>query len=265
MIGLLTFLLAQADIDPPPVLETPMGAGPAGPPKMDPAHASSLINISALMLVLPMLVLIGLIAWVVINSPIGAPLFKPLAENAYKNKKYARAAKLYAKLHDMLELMEGGVYARKTAQCYELSGNLREAQRWYEKADDWAKVGQLLMEAGSLDRAVEIFREHNMPSKLAHCYEQIDDPLHAGEVYELQLKNYHKAEVMYKKAGASSDKETSLEAKLRLARVLHQLARAEDARHLFDEVSRELSSSVQYQEFPDLLGLQAEVKSLLEA
>lgn len=249
-----SFLLAQAAND---AIQSPAAT------RLNPQQASSLINISALLLIGPMVILIGLIAYVLINSPLGAPLFKPMAEQAFRKKQYAKAAKLYIKLNDLLELMEGSQYARKAAQCFELGGNLREALRWYEKADDWTRVGQLLMEAGDYDKAAEVFAAHQLPAKLAHCYEQSEDFLRAGDVYEFQLKNLHKAEFNYKKAAGSPDKETLLEAKLRLARVYHRLTRSEDARGAFDDASREIASSPQYQEFPDLLNLQRDVRDLL--
>lgn len=262
MINQVAFLLAQASPDVPVGLNSP--AVQAGTKAINPQQASSLINLSAILLIGPIVLLLVCFAYVVIFSPVGAPLFKIMAESALKNKKYLQAARLYVKLHDMLELMEGTVYARKAAQSFELGGNLREAQDWYAKGEDWAKVGQLLMEAGQYAKALEIYKHHDLPARLAHCYEQLEDPLKAAEVYEKQLKNLHKAEMYYKKAAAFPDKEISLTAKLKLARVFLQLERLDEAQESMLEVSREIASSAQYQEFPELLQLLNDVKLLME-
>lgn len=247
-------LLAQAVVE-----------SPAAPlTKVNPNAYSTLINYSMLLMLLPgTLVIVGLV-YVLINSPMGSPVFRRLADSAFKRKNYLKAAQLYTKLHDLQVLMEGNVYARKAALSLELGGNLREAQRWYEKADDWAKVGQLMLEAGHRVQAIEVFKAHDLPARLALCYEQGNDHVNAGEVYELQLNNLRKAEQHYKKAAASTDRETYLQAKLRLARVYHQLKRAEDSQIALDEVSREISSSAQYQEFPELLALHRSVEQLLQ-
>ncbi|MEZ0373131.1 MAG: hypothetical protein ACAI44_28830 [Candidatus Sericytochromatia bacterium] len=256
---LSAFQLAQGNI----IIETTM-PGPS-PPSMNPEHYSALLNMSAILLVVPMSLLALGIAYILFNSPVGAPVYRRMADKAFQKKQYTRAANLYAKLHDLQVLLEGNVYARKAAQCHEFSGNLQEAQIWYEKADDWAKVGQLLMEAGAIERAIEVFRDHDLPSRLAMCYEQLQDHLNAGQIYEFELNNPHKAEVIYKKAVASKDKETSLLGKLMLARVYHRLTRSEEALSTLAEVSREIDSSAQYQEFPDLLDLQQRVRQFINS
>lgn len=231
--------------------------------KVNPGNYSTLINYSMIFMLFPAFMMAAIIGYIILNSPMGAPVFRWLADSAFKKKNYLRAAERYAKLHELQVLMEGNIYARKAALSMELGGNLREAQRWYEKADDWVKVGQLLLESGKREQAIEIFKLHDLPARLAHCYEQSDDFLNAGEVYEFQLNNLRKAEQHYKRAANSQDRETFLHAKLRLARVYHQLERPEDAQSAYAEASREIESSVQYQEFPDLLALQAEVRSLI--
>lgn len=231
---------------------------------MNQAQMASLINISALFVVLPMLALIGAIIYIVLNSPIGAPWFRWRAESHFKAKRFEKAAKAYEKLHHMQELVEGPVYGRKAALSHEMSGKLREAIRWYERSEDWPKMGQLLMEAGDHARAAEVFEAHDLPARLALCYEEQENYIAAGEVYELRLHNFHRAEQQYRRAGLSTDPETTLKARLLLARVQHQLGRREEAQSAFAVVHQELDSSVQYQEFPELQALRTEVRQLLE-
>lgn len=252
-----SWLLAQASEGMP-------SAAPSGLGNVNPQSMSGLVNFSAILIIGPILLVLAMVIWLILNSPAGAPFFKALAEWAFNSKQYQRAARWYAKLHEMQELIEGPIYARKAAQSYELAGNLREAQRWYEKGDDWAKVGQLLMEAGNHTQALEVFKSHDLPARLAHCYEVLQNYLEAGLVYEEQLHNLHKAEVFYRKASSSQDIETQLKAKLMLARIYHKLERQEDAQNFFDEVSRVLNSSAQYQEFPELLELHRGVKEKLQ-
>lgn len=230
----------------------------------NPGNFASLMNIATLLLLLSALPLLCFIGYVIINSPIGAPLHKALAERAFAKKNYASAAKGFIKLHDLQANLEGDVYAKKAAQSLELSGNLREARRWYEMAEDWAKLGQLYLEAGQFDEALEIFEKHGLHNRLAQVYELQEQWLKVADIYEKQLKNPHKAEPMYRKALQSEDPETQITAQLSLARLLMAMQRREEAEKFFALAETTLNSSPQYVEFPALWDLHAQVQSSLQ-
>jgi tetratricopeptide (TPR) repeat protein len=161
---------------------------------------ASLINLSSILIILPLLFLALVIIGFILFSPMGTPVFKSLAAWALKNKNYPLAARLFSRLYHWHEIVGGEVYARQAGAAWEQAGDLREALFFYQKGEDWPKVGQLLMETGRPEQAIEVFREHKLPARLAFCYEQMDNFLGAGELYELELDNHHKALRFYDKA-----------------------------------------------------------------
>lgn len=164
-------------------------------------HAASLLNLSAVLIFLPLLLLAAVIAAFLLFSPLGTPLFKSLAAWALQKKNYPLAARLYQRIYHWQELIPGAeVYAKQAAFALEQAGDLRLALSFYEKGEDWAKVGQLLIEMGKMEQAIAIFREHKLPARLAFCYEQSGHFWGAGELYELELDNLHKASRFYEKA-----------------------------------------------------------------
>ncbi|MBT9548756.1 MAG: hypothetical protein IV090_25405 [Candidatus Sericytochromatia bacterium] len=164
-------------------------------------HAATLINASAILIIFPLLLLLSAIMGLLLFSPLGTPLFKLLAARAMQKKNYAFAARLYERIYHWQELMEGAdVYAKQAAFAWEQVGDLRQALAFSQKGEDWAKVGQLLIEMGKMEQAIEVFREHNLPARLAFCYEQTGHFWGAGELYELELDNHHKAMRFYEKS-----------------------------------------------------------------
>lgn len=248
-----SFILAQAMSDTPVTI-----------PSVNPENVSSLINMSATLVLIPLILIIALFAYIILHSPIGAPVFKRLAEKAFQKKEFSEAARHYAKLHHLQELIEGTAYARKAALSYEMAGNLSEAVRWYGIAEDWGKLGQLYIDTGAMAQAIALFKEKRIPSRLAQCYEQIENYLFAAQIYQFDLQQMHKAELLYRKACQSDDKETLLTAKLMLANLYFHTERKAESLGLFEEVQMELESSVQYQEFPALLQLFNNLERLLQ-
>ena len=68
-----SFMLAQA-----------MEDTPVAVPSVNPVNVTSLINMSAILVLVPLMILIALIAYIVLHSPIGAPVFKRQAEKAFQ-------------------------------------------------------------------------------------------------------------------------------------------------------------------------------------
>lgn len=230
---------------------------------MNPQHVSSAMNLSMILLLVSFVPFVLFLGYVIINSPIGAPLFKGLAERQFQKKRYAKAAKNYIKLHDLQVHLEGLVYAKKAAQSLELSGNLRDARRWYEKAEDWAKLGQLSLEAGETEAAQAIFAEHGLYPRLTQIYELKEQWIAAGDVYWEHLKNAHKAENAFRKASHSPDPETKITAELKLALLYYRLKRQPEAEQCLASAQTQLQSSAQFIEFPDLLALHEMVQQNL--
>ena len=106
---------------------------------------ASLVNFSALLLLVPFGLLLVLAGLFVVMSPLGSPLFKPMAAWALRQKYYPWAATLYARLYDWNELTGGEDFARQAAWSFEQAGDFGRALEFYEKGQDWAKLGQLLL------------------------------------------------------------------------------------------------------------------------
>jgi len=193
---------------------------------------ASILNFSALMFFVPFSLLVLLVLGFLIYSPLGTPLFKSLAAWCLSKKKYAESAWLYSRVYHWQELMEGSsVFARQAAFAYEQAGNLRLSLEFYEKGEDWNKVGQLLMEMGKTEQALALFKEKKLPARLAFYYEQNENYLGAGELYELELNNSHKALRFYEK-GLQQEKLPPLErirARFLLARVCFHLDKKEES------------------------------------
>lgn len=209
----------------------------------------------------PFVILLG---YIIFNSPLAAPLYRSLAERHFKKKKYLPAAKLYQKLHHFQEHLEGLVYAKKAALAYEMAGSIQEALESYRRAQDWPKVGQLLVELGKIEQARELYREQGLHQRLALLYEQENQYLEAGQIYLFELKSLHKANSCLRRACDSSDPERRLQAHLHLSQVHLGLKRLSEARAEFELADREINSSPQFQEFPDLLQLRAQVQLQVE-
>jgi len=222
-----------------------------------------LINSSMVLLIASVIPLLAFFAYIVLNSPIATPLVRARAERAFKRQKYALAAKLFLKLQDWQHILEGNVYARKAAQSLEMTGSIKQAIECYRWAEDWPKVGQLLQETGQLEEAKQVYSEHQLFARLALCYEQEGKFLEVGKLYEQELDNLHKAEQHYKKAASNPDPESYLQARLFLARLYVKMQRQEEAQSLLEQVNSEMDASAQYQEFPELQALRAEVSKLL--
>lgn len=161
---------------------------------------AALINVSALLFIVPLGLIAVLVLGLIIFSPVGTPLFKLLAAWCMRKKRYDLAAWIYARIYHWQELMGGEAYAREAAFAYEKAGNFRKALVFYEKAGDWGKLGQMLLETGHFEQAIEVFRSHNLPARLAFCYEQVGNYIGAGELYECELDNQIKALRLYEKA-----------------------------------------------------------------
>jgi len=230
---------------------------------MNPESVGSAVNLSMALLFISFVPLALFLGYIIFNSPIGTPIFRWLGERQFQKKQYAKAAQTYIKLHDLQVQLEGFIYAKKAALSLELSGNLREARRWYEKCEDWAKLGQLSLEAGETDAALEIFAEHGLHARMIQVYELKEQWIAAGDVYQEQLQNAHKAENAYRRASHSEDPETKITAELKLAQLYHQMQREQDARELLQSAQTQLQSSPQFVEFPDLLALHSAVREMI--
>lgn len=230
-----------------------------------PPQTAQAVNLGFYLILACSLPLIGFFVYIVVNSPIFAPVFRILAAQAMKHKKYAWAAKFYSKLHFFQHEIEGLKYAKLAAQAYEFNGDLRKAQESYREAEEWPKLGQMLIEAGKMEQAKELFLEQQLFSRLAQVYELEEDDYQAAQVYHFQLNNLHKAESAYRRAMRASDTEVRLSAQLQLARLYHQRQRRKEAQALLQESLDEINSSPQFQEFPELLKIRDQVMLQLSA
>lgn len=200
-------------------------------------YAASLLNASAILIVLPLVLLFLAITAFLLFSPLGTPLFKLLAARALQNKNYPMAARLYERIYHWQELMPGSdVYAKQAAFAWEQAGDLRQALSFYQKGEDWGKVGQLLTEMGKMEQAIEVFREHKLPARLAFCYEQTGHFWGAGELYELELDNHHKAQRFYEKALQQDDllPLDRIRVRLLMARASFRLGKKEESQSHFE-------------------------------
>lgn len=173
----------------------------------------------------------ALVLGMILFSPMGTPLFKSFADWCYRHKYYKLAAWLYTRLYHWQELMGGTAYARQAALAYEQAGNFREALIFYEKAEEWGKFGQLLLETGNLEEAMEVFRTHRLPARLAFCYEQTGHFIEAGELYEQELDNHIKALRFYEKAlqQPSLSPSERIRVRLLMARTFLRLGKPEES------------------------------------
>lgn len=224
-----------------------------------PPQTAQAVNVSLLLIILCSLPLFAFFIYIIVNSPVFTPVYKKWADRAMKKKKYAQAAKLYMKLHFFQHQLEGLKYARAAAQAYELNGNLSQAQDAYREAEEWAKLGQMLIESGKFAQAIELFQEHQLYTRLAQAYELQEDFLMAGKIHHHELNNLHKAESFYKRAQRHKDTETRLSAQLFLSLLFHQMNRSDESQEILSETESEINSNPQFQEFPDLLKLRERI------
>jgi tetratricopeptide (TPR) repeat protein len=190
----------------------------------------SLANFSAAMFLVPFSLLVTLVVLFLLMSPLGSPLFKIIAAWAMRQKYHALAARMYVRLYDWHELTGGETFARQAAWAFEQAGDFRRALEFYEKGEDWAKLGQLLLETGQLEKAVSIFQAYNMPARLAFCYEQAGNYLAAGEIYERELGNTLKALRFYEKALQQDELTLAnrIRVRLMMARAFHHLDKPDE-------------------------------------
>jgi tetratricopeptide (TPR) repeat protein len=222
-------------------------------------YYAELSNIALLLLFASVLPFLGLFAYIVFKSPVFSPVHHWRAERAFRAKRYARAAKLYERLHDFESLRLGNVYAKKAALSYELSGQLRLARDWYVKAQDFNKVGALLIEQGKTEEAIALYTTENMPQRLAQLYEDQERYIDAAKVYQ-DLKQFRKQENLYRKAVIKGDEAVAHKARLLLAQLYTQQQRIEEARRFFDEASAALAHSDAYDHLSELLTLRDQVE-----
>ncbi len=224
---------------------------------------AELSNLSMILLVVSILPFMGFFAYVLLRSPLFSPVYVWRAKRAYKKKSYARAAKLYERLHDLEGVRKGNMYAKKAAQSHELAGQLRVARDWYAKAADYNKVGALMVEAGQIEDAIALYQQEKMPQRLALLYENQESFLEAAAIYR-ELKQPRKEESMYRKATFKGDPAGAQEAKLHLARLYHQLQRVEESRRFFEEASAAIENEPALQQSSKLLKLRDDVAFLLQ-
>lgn len=230
---------------------------------MDSNNMAALVNVSMFLLLLSAIPFLAFVGYIAFNSPLSAPLVRRRADKAFRKQNYALAARLYTTLQDWQEHLEGNIYARKAAQSLEMIGSLREAIEHYRRAEDWAKVGQLLQETGQHEEAKQVYLAHQLFARLVLCYEQENNFLAAGRLYEEVLDKRHRAEQSYKKALSDRNPEVRLSAQLYLVRIYQTSERLSEAQALFAQVEQEMDSSAQFQEFPDLQALRARIGQLL--
>lgn len=225
-------------------------------------HFAELSNISMILLVFSMLPFLGLFAYILIKSPVFSPVHHWRAERAFAQKNYAKAARLFDRLHDFEALRHGNIYAKKAALSYEMAGQLRLARDWYIKAQDFSKVGALLVESGKVDEAIELYQTENLPQRLAQLYEDQERFVEAAQVYR-SLRQPRKQENMYRKAMIKGDDAKIQEARLLLAQLYLEQKRIDEARRFFSEASEAMADSDAYDHLAALLQLRDQVEFLL--
>lgn len=211
---------------------------------MDPEKSTaiaSLLNLSALLFFVPLTLVITGVSWFILNSPLGTPVIHFWAQRHMQGKRYRKAAALYERLYHFHELMGGKNYARQAAIAHEMSGDLKAALKYYELAEDWGKLGQLQMESGQVEAALESFTRGKLPARLVLCHEQLLNYYEAAVIYEHDLHQLHKARIFYERAEANTDGPVQTLAMLGLARIDHTLGRSEEAekhvQHLHDHLN----------------------------
>lgn len=225
-------------------------------------HFAELSNIAMILLVLSVMPLLAFFGYVVFKSPVFSFVHHWRAEKAFAQKNYTKAAQLYDRLHDFESIRQGNIYARKAALSYELSGQLRLARDWYIKAQDFSKVGALLVEAGKIEEAIALYQEENLPQRLAQLYEDQESFVDAAQVYKL-LRQPRKQENMYRRAMIKGDDASVQEAKLLLAQLYLEQKRTEEAQRFFDEANTAMAESSAYDHLSALLKLRDQVELLL--
>lgn len=226
---------------------------------------AELSNLSMLLLVFSVLPFLGFFGYILFKSPVLSPLHHWRAERAFAAKDYPKAARLFDRLHDFEALRQGNIYAKKAALSYELSGQLRLARDWYAKAQDFSKVGALLVESGKVNDAIALYQSENLPQRLAQLYEDQERFVEAAQVYR-DLKQARKQENMYRKAMIKGDDAKAQEARLLLAQLFIEQKRLEEARRFFAEASEAMASTDAYDQLSGLLQLRDQIEfSLLRA
>jgi tetratricopeptide (TPR) repeat protein len=201
---------------------------------MDPEKSTaiaSLLNLSAMLFFVPLTLLIAGLSWFVLNSPLGTPVVQFFAQRHFQAKRYRKAASLYERLYHFHELMGGKNYARQAAVAHEMSGDLKAALKHYELAEDWGKLGQLQMESGQLEAALESFTRGKLPARLVLCHEQLLNFYQAAVIYEHDLHQLHKARIFYERAESTNDPITQTLASLALVRIDRALGRQEESNY----------------------------------
>lgn len=234
---------------------------------MKSSAAASLFNLSILLFVIPVLILMGVVAFFLLNSPAGSPLFQSAAHFFMKRQNFALAAYCYEKLYQFKFLLgEGKEHARQAAFCYEQLHHMSEAIAWYTKIQDWSKIGQLYVDMGKFDKAEAVFQDAQLHSRLAYCYELQNKHYEVAGLYDTLLGNAHKALRFYEKAliaTASLSPERQAEIQLHIIRLLIQIKRTEEANQRWQILGQLFMEKPHLQTDPTLKRLESEVKDLL--
>jgi tetratricopeptide (TPR) repeat protein len=210
---------------------------------MDPEKSTaiaSLLNLSAMLFFVPLTLVIAGVSWFILNSPLGTPVIHFWAQRHMQGKRYRKAAVLYERLYHFHELMGGQNYARQAAIAHEMSGDLKAALKYYEQAEDWGKLGQLQMESGHIEAALDSFTRGKLPARVVLCHEQLQNHYEAALIYEHDLHQLHKARIFYERAALNTDEPIQTLAKMGLVRIDRALGRSEEAEHHFQQVQTQL-------------------------
>lgn len=227
---------------------------------------AALFNLSALLFFIPLLIMVGIALFFILNSPAGTPFFKRAATYFLKKERFAWAAYCYERLyHFQLLLGNSKEYGRQAAFCYEQLHQIPEALSWYTKIEDWGKVGQLYMDSGKFEKAETIFRDYKMFSRLAYCYERQHKYGELGDLYETLLGSPQKALRFYEKALEKTPPATEqrAELQLRLIRTCLQLNRTTEAQQKWQDLATLFQAKPHLASHPTLKKLETEVKALL--
>lgn len=229
---------------------------------------AALFNLSALLFFIPLLIMVGIALFFILNSPAGTPFFKKAAAYFLKKERFAWAAYCYEKLyHFQLLLGNSKEYGRQAAFCYEQLLQIPEALSWYIKIEDWGKVGQLYMDTGKFEKAEAIFSDYKMFNRLAYCYERQHKYMELGDLYETRLGNPQKALRFYEKALEKTPATTEqlAELQLRIIRTCLQLNRTAEAQQKWQELSTLFQAKPHFASHPTLKKLGTEVKAMLKS
>lgn len=212
---------------------------PAGVTQNIPGQTASLINLSTVLLGIPIFLFFGVLMYFILNSPISSRLWRLRADRAYNKKQYAKAATLYEKLFEFHTFLDGGqTYARLTGECYEHLQRVALAAEWYGKAKDWGRMGDVYQKLGLYKEAIAAYSNGTLKARIALCYEAMGDYMAAGELYDTELQNHHKAKSYYLKAlqGVSPGRTSWHKAHLLLCRLALKKGQTNEALTHFKKI-----------------------------